>query len=199
MGYRTAFVSPFVREIESHWAKRWLELAKTPPEDVLREIQHFCRLSAKVVDLLRNKVGNSFDTTSLELNICTSLKWVSHHFERVGWEEQKKEVNRMLEDWKENRYDVLEGNPLKDACEHVEFYASKDPNREKRHVAVYSRTKNMYVDKALHIVGRLPKWFAAWAEEMERKDAAARSQSKNEDRAHGSSREHGKKGTCVED
>ena len=199
MGYRTAFVSPFVREIESHWAKRWLELAKTPPEDVLREIQHFCRLSAKVVDLLRNKVGNSFDTTSLELNICTSLKWVSHHFERVGWEEQKKEVNRMLEDWKENRYDVLEGNPLKDACEHVEFYASKDPNREKRHAAVYSRTKNMYVDKALHIVGRLPKWFAAWAEEMERKDAAARSQSKNEDRAHGSSREHGKKGTCVED
>ena len=170
MGYLTAFVSPFVREIESHWAKRWRELAKTPPEDVLREIQHFCRLSAKVVDLLRNKVGNSFDTTSLELNICTSLKWVSHHFERGGWKEQKKEVDRMLEEWKENRYDVLEGNPLKDACEHVEFYAAKDPNREKRHAAVYSRTKNMHVDKALHVVGRLPKWFAAWAEEMERQD-----------------------------
>ena len=172
MGYLTAFVSPFVREIESYWAKRWLELAKTPPEDVLREIQHFGRMSAKVVDLLRKKVGNSFDTISLELNICTSLKWVSHHFERGGWTEQKKEVDRMLEEWKENRYDVLEGNPLKDACEDVEFYASKDPNREKRHPAVYSRTKNMYVDKALHVVGRLPKWFAAWAEEMARKDSS---------------------------
>ena len=167
---RTGLVSPIIREIESHWAKRWFELAKTPPEDVLHEIQHFCRLSTKFVDLLRKKVGNSFDTTSLELNICTSLKWVTHHFERGGWKEQKKEVERMLEEWKENRYDVLEGNPLKDACEHVEFYASKDPNREKRHVAVYSRTKNMYVDKALHIVGRLPKWFTAWAEEMERQD-----------------------------
>ena len=188
MGYLTAFVSPFVREIESHWAKRWLELAKTPPEDVLREIQHFGRMSAKVVDLLRKKVGNSFDTTSLELNICTSLKWVSHHFERGGWKEQKKEVDRMLEEWKENRYDVLEGNPLKDACEDVEFYASKDPHREKRHVAVYSRTKNMHVDKALHVVGRLPKWFAAWAEEMDRKDASVRSQSKKGDGACSRSR-----------
>ena len=188
MGYLTAFVSPFVREIESYWAKRWLELAKTPPEDVLREIQHFGRMSAKVVDLLRKKVGNSFDTTSLELNICTSLKWVSHHFERGGWKEQKKEVDRMLEEWKENRYDVLEGNPLKDACEDVEFYASKDPHREKRHVAVYSRTKNMHVDKALHVVGRLPKWFAAWAEEMDRKDASVRSQSKKGDGACSRSR-----------
>jgi len=66
----------------------------------------------------------------------------------------------MVEKWLETRYDVMEGNPLKDACEHTEFYASRDPHREKRHVAVYSRTKNMHVEKALHVVGRLPKWFA---------------------------------------
>jgi len=72
----------------------------------------------------------------------------------------KKYVDVMVEKWLETRYDVMEGNPLKDACEHTEFYASRDPHREKRHVAVYSRTKNMHVEKALHVVGRLPKWFA---------------------------------------
>ena len=76
----------------------------------------------------------------------------------------------MVEIWLETRYDVIEGNPLKDACESTEFYAARDPNREKRHPAVYSRTKNMYVDKALRVVGRLPKWFAAWAAEMEKQD-----------------------------
>ena len=82
------------------------------------------------------------------------------------------EVDRMLEEWKENRYDVLEGNPLKDACEDVEFYASKDPNRDKLHPAIYSRTKNKYLDMAVHVVGRLPKWFSAWTEEMEREDSS---------------------------
>ena len=167
---RTGLVSPIIREIESHWAKRWLELAKTPPEDLLHEIQLFCRLSAKAVDLLQKKVGNPLDTTSLELNICTSLKWVSHHFERGGWNEQKKEVDRLLEEWMKTRYDVQEGNPLKDACENIEFHASRNPNRDKLPAPIYSRTKNMHVDKAVHIVGRLPKWFAAWAEEKERQD-----------------------------
>ena len=94
----------------------------------------------------------------------------------------------MLEDWLGTRYDVMEGNPLKDACENVEFYAAKNPNRDKLPTPIYSRTKNMHVDKALWVVGRLPKWFAAWAEEMERKDASARKQSKNEDKAHDNSR-----------
>ena len=76
----------------------------------------------------------------------------------------------MVENWIETRYDVLEGNPLKDACEDVEVYASKDPNREKLHPTIYSRTKNRYLDMAVHVVGRLPKWFAAWAEEMEKQD-----------------------------
>ena len=65
---------------------------------------------------------------------------------------------------------MLEGNPLKDACERVEFYAARDPNRDKLPAPIYSRTKNKYVDMAVHVVGRLPKWFAAWAEEMERQD-----------------------------
>ena len=172
MPEKTALVSPFVREVESHWAKRWFDLDKTPPEDLLHETERFYALTVKTVDLLQKKVGNSRVTASLEIGVCSSLKHLSHHLERVGWHEQKKHVDRMVEKWKETRYDVMEGNPLKDACEDTEFYAAKDPHREKRHPAVYSRTKNMYIDKALRVVGRYPKWFAAWVEEMEHKDAS---------------------------
>ena len=170
MGYLTTFTWPFAREIESYWGKRWFELRGNLPEYMLKEINLFYRLNIKTVDLLQKKVGNSRITSNLELGACASLKWLADNFEYAHWPEQKKYVDVMVEKWLETRYDVMEGNPLKDACEHTEFYASRDPHREKRHVAVYSRTKNMHVEKALHVVGRLPKWFAAWAEEMERQD-----------------------------
>ena len=121
---------------------------------------------------MQKKVGNSYDTVSLELNAVGTLKWLAHNFERAGWREEKKYVDVLVDKWLETRYDVMEGNPLKDACEHVEFYAAKDPNRDKLPAPIYSRTKNMYVDKASWVVGRLPKWFAAWAEEMEKQDRA---------------------------
>ena len=169
---RTGLVSPFVRDVECYWVGRRFRPGETPPENLLNEVRLFHSLAMKTVDLLQKKVGNSYDTVSLELNAVGTLKWLVHNFERAGWREEKKYVDVMVEKWLETRYDVMEGNPLKDACEDTEFYASRDPNREKRHPAVYSRTKNMYVDKALWVVGRLPKWFAAWAEEMEKQDRA---------------------------
>lgn len=169
---RSGLVSPFRKRVECYWARRWFKEGDAPPENLLNEVLLFHNLATKTVDLLQKKVGNSYDTVSLELNAVGTLKWLAHHFERVGWREEKKYVDNMIEKWKEARYDVMEGNPLKDACENVEFYAARDSNREKRHPAVYSRTKNMHVDKARWVVGRLPKWFAAWAEEMERRDSS---------------------------
>ena len=165
-------VAPFVRDVRSYWSKRWFEQGEKPPANLLNEIESYYNLITKTVDLLKKKFGNSFDTTSLELDIYVSLKWLSGTFEYARWNEQKKFVDRMMEKWLETRYDVLEGNQLKDACEDIEFYASKNPNRDKLPAQVYSRTKNMHVDKALRVVGRLPKWFAAWAEEMEKQDRA---------------------------
>ena len=170
MGYLTALVSPFVREIESYWAKRRFKPEGTPPENLLSEVRSSHSLATKTVDLLQKKVGNSDVTAPFEIGNCSVLKWLAHNFERAGWKEEKQYVDSMVENWIETRYDVLEGNPLKDACEHVEVYASKYPNREKLHQAIYSRTKNRYLDMAVHVVGRLPKWFAAWAEEMEKQD-----------------------------
>ena len=167
---RTGLVSPFVRDVQCYWTRRRFEAGGAPPENLRSEVRVFHSLAMKTVDLLQKKVGNSYDTVSLELNAVGVLKWLAHDFERAGWRKEKKYVEVMVEKWLETRYDVMEGNPLKDACEHTEFYASRDPNREKRHPAVYSLTKNMYVNKALRVVGRLPKWFAAWAEEMERQD-----------------------------
>ncbi len=167
---RTSLVAPFARAVEACWPQRLFEKGESPPENLLYEIRCFYSLNTKTVDLLRKKVGNSFESLSLEFNICWVLKRFSLRFDRIGWKEQKKYVDRMLENWLETRYDVLEGNPLKDACENVEFYAAKDPNRDKLPAPIYSRTKNMHVDKALWVVGRLPKWFAAWAAEMEKQD-----------------------------
>ena len=181
-------VAPFVRDVRSYWSKRWFEQGDPPPANLLKDIESYYNLIPKTVDHLQKKFGSSFDATSLELDIYASLKWLSGTFENARWHEEKEFVDRIMEKWQETRYDVLEGNPLKDACEDVEFYASRNPNRGKWPAQVYSRTKNLHLIRALRVVGRLPKWFAAWAEEMERKDAAARSQSKNEDRAHGSSR-----------
>lgn len=185
---RTGLVSPFVRDVECYWVRRRFRSGETPPENLLNEVRLFHSLATKTVDLLQKKVGNSYETVSLELNAVGTLKWLAHNFERVGWKEEKKYVDNMVDKWLGTRYDVMEGNPLKDACENVEFYAAKDPNRDKLPAPIYSRTKNMYVDKARWVVGRLPKWFAAWAEEMERKDASVRGQSKNGDEAYGSSR-----------
>ncbi len=167
---RAALVAPFVRDVRSYWSKRWFEPGETPSANLLKEIESYYSLITKAVDLLQKKFGNSFDTTSLELDIYASLKWLSGTFERSRWYEQKKYVDRVMEKWLKTRYDVLEGNPLKDACEDVEFYASRNPNREQLPAQVYSRTKNIHLTRALRVVGRLPKWFAAWAEEMERKD-----------------------------
>ena len=170
MGYLTAFVSPFVRDVECYWSRRRFKSGETPPENLLNEVRLFHSLATKTVDLLQKKVGNSYDTVSLELNAVGTLKWLAHNFERAGWREEKKYVDNMVDKWLGTRYDVMEGNPLKDACENVEFHAAKDPNRDKLPAPIYSRTKNMYVDKARWVVGRLPKWFAAWAEEMELQD-----------------------------
>ena len=167
---RAALVAPFVRDVRSYWSKRWFEPGETPSANLLKEIESYYSLITKTVDLLQKKFGNSFDTTSLELDIYASLKWLSGTFERSRWYEQKKYVDRVMEKWLKTRYDVLEGNPLKDACEDVDFYASRNPNREQLPAQVYSRTKNIHLTRALRVVGRLPKWFAAWAEEMERKD-----------------------------
>ena len=170
MGYLTAFVSPFVRDVECYWSRRRFKSGETPPENLLNEVRLFHSLATKTVDLLQKKVGNPYDTVSLELNAVGTLKWLAHNFERAGWREEKKYVDNMVDKWLGTRYDVMEGNPLKDACENVEFHAAKDPNRDKLPAPIYSRTKNMYVDKARWVVGRLPKWFTAWAEEMERQD-----------------------------
>ena len=170
MGYLTAFVSPFVRDVECYWSRRRFKSGETPPENLLNEVRLFHSLATKTVDLLQKKVGNSYDTVSLELNAVGTLKWLAHNFERAGWREEKKYVDNMVDKWLGTRYDVMEGNPLKDACENVEFHAAKDPNRDKLPAPIYSRTKNMYVDKARWVVWRLPKWFTAWAEEMERQD-----------------------------
>ena len=163
---KTSLVAPFVQSVECYWTRRWFEPKAKPPENLLREIDLFYDLATKTVDLLQKKVGNYDVISPLEIGFCSTLKWLSHHMERVGWLEQKKHVDRMVEKWLETRYDVMEGNPLKEACERVEFYASKDPNRKKRHPAIYSRTKNKYVDMAVHVVGRYPKWFEAWVEEI---------------------------------
>ena len=170
MGYLTAFVSPFVRDVECYWSRRRFKSGETPPENLLNEVRLFHSLATKTVDLLQKKVGNPYDTVSLELNAVGTLKWLAHNFERAGWREEKKYVDNMVDKWLGTRYDVMEGNPLKDACENVEFHAAKDPNRDNLPAPIYSRTKNMYVDKARWVVGRLPKWFAAWAEEMELQD-----------------------------
>ena len=167
---RTSLVSPFVRDVKCYWSRRRFLPGETPPENLLNEVRLSHSLATKTVDLLQKKVGNPAVTAPFEIGNCSILKWLTHNFERVGWKEEKQYVDSMVENWIETRYDMIEGNPLKDACEDVEFHASKDPNREKRHPAVYSRTKNRYLDMAVHIVGRLPKWFAAWTEEMERTD-----------------------------
>ena len=169
---RSGLVSPFVRDVECYWSRRRFKSGETPPENLLNEVRLFHSLATKTVDLLQKKVGNSYDTVSLELNAVGTLKWLAHNFERAGWRKEKKYVDNMVDKWLGTRYDVMEGNPLKDACENVEFYAAKDPNRDKLPAPIYSRTKNMYVDKARWVVGRLPKWFAAWAEEMEKQDRA---------------------------
>ena len=167
-----SFVAPFVRDVECYWTRRRFKPGETPPENLLNEVRFSHSRATKTVDLLQKKVGNSDVTAPFEIGNCSILKWLAHNFERVGWKNEKQHVDRMVENWIETCYDVLEGNPLKDAYEDVEFYASKDPNRDKLHPAIYSRTKNKYLDMAVHVVGRLPKWFSAWTEEMEREDSS---------------------------
>ena len=170
MGSLTTFTWPFARDVECYWTGRWFEAGDIPPENLFHEIQLFYSLATKTVDLLQKKVGNTDITAPFEITVCGTLKWLSGNFEHARWHEHKKHVDRIVEKWTETRYDVPEGNPLKAACEDVEFDASKNPNRDKLPAAIYSRTKNRYLDMAVHVVGRLPKWFAAWAEEMEQQD-----------------------------
>ena len=188
MSSLTSFTAPFVRDVECYWTRRRFQPGETPPENLLNEVRLSHSLATKTVDLLQKKVGNSDVTAPLEIGNCSILKWLAHNFERAGWKEEKQYVDNMVVKWKETRYDLFEGNPLKIACEDVEIDAARNPNREKLPAAIYSRTKNKYQNMAVHVVGRLPKWFAAWAEEMERQDASVRSQSKNKDKAHDSSR-----------
>lgn len=170
MSSLTSFTAPFVRDVECYWTRRQFKLGKTPPGNLLNEVRLSHSLATKTVDLLQKKVGNSDVTAPFEIGNCSILKWLAHNFERAGWEKEKQYVDSMVENWIETRYDVLEGNPLKDACEDVEIDAARNPNREKLPATIYSRTKNKYQNMAVHVVGRLPKWFAAWAEEMERQD-----------------------------
>ena len=86
---RTGLVSPFVRDVECYWSRRRFKSGETPPENLLNEVRLFHSLATKTVDLLQKKVGNSYDTVSLELNAVGTLKWLAHNFERAGWREEK--------------------------------------------------------------------------------------------------------------
>ena len=86
---RSGLVSPFVRDVECYWSRRRFKSGETPPENLLNEVRLFHGLATKTVDLLQKKVGNSYDTVSLELNAVGTLKWLAHNFERAGWREEK--------------------------------------------------------------------------------------------------------------
>ena len=93
MGYLTALVSPFVRDVECYWSRRRFKAGETPPENLLNEVRLFHGLATKTVDLLQKKVGNPHDTASLELNAVGTLKWLAHNFERAGWREEMERKN----------------------------------------------------------------------------------------------------------
>ena len=161
---RTNLVAPFVRTVEEYWIKRRFDKKEHPPGNLLEDIDRSYALSTRTVDLLYEKVGNFSRASSIDVNICATLKWLSHNLERAGWMDQKVHVDKLIDKWITTRYDVAERNPLKSACERFECFAAKSNKRESLHPAVRSRLQNMSMDKAVRVVGRLPKWAEGWRE-----------------------------------